>query len=182
MAATVTSADASGAWIVNAAQQQRFATFNEIIPLRHAAAPACGAAGANAQFVHRTQRLVRDCRAAHVWDSVKPAARSALLDLKAEGAATLLREIGTRLERRREFRIPGQSAGRSGAATGAPIAGVLYLNDEDRSRARCDRRNLSPLRGHLRPAVPMFAREIAAGLAFAESPPTRESLGCTAAA
>src|SRR4029079_4453560 len=33
------------------------------------------------------------------------------------------------------------------------------------------------LRGSLRPSVPLFAREIGLGLAFAESPPTRDSFG-----
>src|SRR5262249_14612695 len=36
---TVTRADATGIWVINALQQQRFATLNEIVPLAGAVAP-----------------------------------------------------------------------------------------------------------------------------------------------
>ena len=40
-----------------------------------------------------------------------------------------------------------------------------------------DDMNVLTPRSSLRPAVPLFTREIAPGLAIAESPPTRESFG-----
>src|SRR4029077_15283272 len=104
------------------------------------------------------------------------------------GAAPFLREIGGRLDRRR---IPF-----SGQKPGAPSlysrtharrvyfqhenveAARLYLNDEDVEAARdAIAATYRALHGSLRPAVPLFTREIAPGLAFAESPPTRDSFG-----
>jgi hypothetical protein len=97
-------------------------------------------------------------------------------NLAPEGAAAFLREIGTRLERRR---IPFQAKVPVDPARYARTdCGVLYLNDEEVEAARdAIAATYQVLRENLRPAVPLFTREIAPGLAFAESPPTRESFG-----
>jgi hypothetical protein len=173
---SVVRADAGGVWIANAAQQQRFAMLNEIVPLAGAIAPGlpvrlvpmremmtgpaghyvvCGRQG----FDPQTGRQVR-----FYWD------------LAPDGAAPFLREIGARLERRRipfQAKVPVDPAG-----YGRTDAGVLYLNDEDVEAARdAIAATYSAVRGSLRPPVPLFTRELAPGLAFAESPPTRESFG-----
>jgi hypothetical protein len=97
-------------------------------------------------------------------------------NLRAEGAATFLREIGTRLERRRipfQAKVPVDPVGYA-----RTDCGVLYLNDDDVESARDAIAATYRLLGeHLRDSVPLFTREIAPGLAFAESPPTRESFG-----
>jgi hypothetical protein len=173
---TVTRADASGVWIVNAAQQPRLAALTEIVPLANAIAPGlpvrlvpmremvtgpgghyviCGRQG----FDPQTGRQVR-----FYWN------------IAPEGAAPFLREIGGRLERRR---IPFQAKVPVDPARYARTdAGVLYLNDEEVEAARdAIAATYRAVRDTLRPPVPLFARELAPGLAFAESPPTRESFG-----
>jgi len=173
---TVTRADASGAWIVNAMQQQRFAALNEIVPLAGALAP-----GLPVRLV--PLRGMVTGTAGHYLISGRP-----ILDpqtgrqvrfywnVAADGAAALLRELGTRLERRR---IPFQAKVPVDPALYARTdAGVLYLNDEDVEAASdAIAATYWTLRNHLRPAVPLFTRELAAGLGFAESPPTRDSFG-----
>lgn len=173
---TIVRLDAGGVWIIDSAQQQRFAQMNEIVPLANAIAPRMPVrlvpqrdfvTGANGHFVIAGRPLLdpktgRQLR--FYWN------------LRVTGAAIFLREIGEPLERRR---IPFQAK--------VPVdpnaytrtdCGVLYLNDEDVEAVRdivaASYRALTP---HLRDAVPMFSREIAPGLAFAESPPTRESFG-----
>jgi hypothetical protein len=173
---TVTRADPHGVWVVNAAQQQRFAARNEIVPLANAIAPGqpvrlvplrdmttgpaghymiCGRHG----FDPQTSRQVR-----FYWN-VAP-----------DGATLLLREIGTPLERRR---IPFQAkVPLDPARYERTDAGVLYLNDEDVDAARdAIAAAYRALRPHLRPSVPLFTLELGPGLGFAESPPTRESFG-----
>ena len=98
---TIVRADAGGVWIVDAAQQPRFATLNEIVPLANAMRPGLPVrlvpqrdvvTGPNGHFVisgrpgfdPQTGRQVR-----FYWN------------LAAEGAAMFLREIGIGLERRR---------------------------------------------------------------------------------
>jgi hypothetical protein len=173
---TVMRADANGVWIANAAQQRRFAALNEIVPLANAIAPGLpvrlvpqrdfvtGPAGhfvivGRPGFDPQTGRQIR-----FYWNLVP------------DGAAPFLREVGTRLERRR---IPFQAKVPVDPARYARTdCGVLYLNDEEVEAARdAIAATYQVLRDSLRPAVPLFTREIAPGLAFAESPPTRESFG-----
>lgn len=173
---TVTRADASGVWIVNAMQQQRFAGLNEIVPLAGALAP-----GLPVRLVPMRDMVTGT--AGHYLINGRP-----ILDAQtgrqvrfywnvaAAGAAALLRELGTRLERRRipfQAKVPVEPALYARAD-----AGVLYLNDEDvEAAADAVAAAYRALREHLRPAVPLFTREIAPGLGFAESPPTRDSFG-----
>lgn len=173
---TVMRAEANGVWIADAAQQPRFAALNEIVPLANAIAPGLpvrlvpqrdlvtGPAGhfviiGRPGFDPQTGRQIR-----FYWN------------LAPEGAAPFLREIGTRLERRR---IPFQAKVPVDPVRYARTdCGVLYLNDEEVEAARdAIAATYQMLRENLRPAVPLFTREIAPGLAIAESPPTRESFG-----
>jgi HopA1 effector protein family len=176
---TVTRADAGGAggaWIVNAAQQQRFAAFNEIVPLANAVAP-----GLPVRLVPLRETVTGP--AGHYLISGRPVfdpqtGRQVRFywNVAPDGAAPFLREIGARLDRRR---IPFQAKVPVAPSLYARTdAGVLYLNDEDVEAARDTiAAAYGVLHRHLRPSVPLFAREIAPGLAFAESPPTRESFG-----
>jgi hypothetical protein len=173
---TVMRTEANGVWIADAAQQPRFAALNEIVPLANAIAPGLpvrlvpqrdfvtGPAGhfviiGRPGFDPQTGRQIR-----FYWN------------LAPDGAAPFLREAGTRLER---LRIPFQAKVPVDPARYARTdCGVLYLNDEDVEAARdAIAATYQVLRDSLRPAVPLFTREIAPGLAFAESPPTRESFG-----
>jgi hypothetical protein len=173
---TISRVDAAGVWIVDAAQQQRFAAMNEIVPLAGATAP-----GYPVRLV--PQRDFVTAPHGHFVIAGRPAFDPVTgrqirfyWNLKAEGAAAFLHEIGTRLERRRipfQAKVPVDP--NSYARTDC---GVLYLNDEDFEAARdAIAETYRLLRDHVRPSVPLFARKIAAGLAFAESPPTRESFG-----
>jgi hypothetical protein len=173
---TVARADASGAWLVNAAQQQRFAPFNEIVPLANAIAP-----GLPVRLVPMREMVTAP--AGHYLISGRPVydpqtGRQVRFywNVAADGAAPLLREIGARLDRRR---IPFQAKVPVTPSLYARTdAGVIYLNDEDVEAARdAIAATYRALHGSLRPSVPLFTREIAPGLAFAESPPTRESFG-----
>jgi hypothetical protein len=173
---TVMRADASGVWIVDAAQQQRFAALNEIVPLANALAP-----GSPVRLV--PQREFVTAPAGHFvifgrqgFDPQTGRQVRFYWNLAPQGAAAFLREIGARLERRR---IPFQAKVPVDPARYARTdCGVLYLNDEDVEAARdAVASTHQTLRENLRPAVPLFTREIAPGLAFAESPPTRESFG-----
>jgi hypothetical protein len=173
---TVMRAEPGGVRIVDAAQQQRFAALNEIVPLANAIAPGMPVrlvprrdfiTGPGGHFVilgrpgfdPQTGRQVR-----FYWN------------LAPQGAAAFLREIGARLERRR---IPFQAKIPVDPARYARTdCGVLYLNDEEVEAARdAIAATYHAVRDALRPSVPMFTREIAPGLGFAESPPTRESFG-----
>jgi hypothetical protein len=173
---TVTRADASGVWVVNAAQQQRFAALREVVPLAGAISP-----GLPVRLV--PQRDMVTAPHGHYLISGRP-----ILDpqsgrqvrfywnVAAGGAAALLRDLGTRLDRRR---IPFQAKVPVDATLyGRTDAGVLYLNDEDVEAASdAIAATYDTVRQHLRPSVPLFTRELAPGLGFAESPPTRESFG-----
>ena len=173
---TVLQADARGVWLVNAAQQQRFATLGEIVPLANAIAPGLPVRllpmremvtaptghyiiNGRGGFDPQSGRQVR-----FYWN-VTPA-----------GAAPFLREIATRLERRRipfQAKVPVDPAGYA-----RTDAGVLYLNDEDvEASGDAIAATYHALHESLRPSVPLFTREIGPGLAFAESPPTRDSFG-----
>jgi hypothetical protein len=173
---TVMRTEANGVWILDAAQQPRFAALNEIVPLANAIAPGLpirlvpqrdfvtGPAGhfviiGRPGFDPQTGRQIR-----FYWN------------LAPDGAAPFLREIGMRLERRR---IPFQAKVPVDPVRYARTdCGVLYLNDEDVEAARdAIAAVYRMLRPSLRPAVPLFTREIAPGLTFAESPPTRDSFG-----
>jgi hypothetical protein len=173
---TIARADAAGVWIVDAAQQPRFATLNEIVPLANGMLPGMPVrlvpqrdfvSGPNGHFIisgrpgfdPQSGRQIR-----FYWN------------LAVDGAAVFLREIGTRLERRR---IPFQAKVPVDPTRYARTdCGVLYLNDEEVESAHdAIAATYRALAGHLRPSVPLFTREIAPGLAFAESPPTRESFG-----
>jgi hypothetical protein len=173
---TVARADTSGAWLVNAAQQQRFAPFNEIVPLANAIAP-----GLPVRLVPLREMVTAP--AGHYLISGRPVydpqtGRQVRFywNMAPDGAAPFLREIGTRLDRRR---IPFQAKVPVAPSLYARTdAGVLYLNDEDVEAARdAIAATYRALHGSLRPSVPLFTREIAPGLAFAESPPTRDSFG-----
>jgi hypothetical protein len=173
---TVVRAEAGGVWLADAAQRQRFAALGEIVPLANAIAPGlpvrlvpmremmtgpgghyiiCGRQG----FDPQSGRQVR-----FYWN------------LAPDGAAPFLREIATPLERRRipfQAKVPLDPAGYA-----RTDAGVLYLNDDDVEAARdAIAAAYRTLQAYMRPSVPLFAREVAPGLAFAESPPTRESFG-----
>jgi hypothetical protein len=173
---TVIRADAQGIWLVDATQRQRFTMLTEVVPLANAIAPGLpvrlvpmremvtGPAGhyvifGRQGFDPQSGRQVR-----FYWN------------MAHDGAALFLREIGTRLERRR---IPFQAKVPVDPARYARTdCGVLYLNDEDAEAARdAIAATYRVLRENLRPSTPLFTREIAPGLAFAESPPTRESFG-----
>jgi hypothetical protein len=173
---TVMRADASGVWITDAARQPRLAALNEIVPLAGAIAP-----GLPVRLV--PQREFVTAPAGHFVIMGRPGfdpqtGRQIRFywNLAPQGAAPFLREIGTRLERRR---IPFQAKVPVDPARYARTdCGVLYLNDEDVEAARdAIAATYRALRPDLRSAVPLFAREIAPGLAFAESPPTRDSFG-----
>jgi hypothetical protein len=173
---TVSRADASGAWIVNAAQQQRFAGLNELIPLANAIAP-----GLPVRLVPMREMVTAPnghylISGRQGFDPQSGRQVRFYWNVAPDGAALFLREIGSRLERRR---IPFQAK--------VPVdptlytrtdAGVLYLNDEEVEAARdAIAATYGAMRPHLRPSVPLFTRELAPGLGFAESPQTRESFG-----
>jgi hypothetical protein len=173
---TVTRADASGIWIINAAQQQRFAALHEVVPLANAIAP-----GLPVRLVPMRDKITAP--GGHYLISGRPIfdAQSGrqvrfYWNVAADGAASLLRDLGTRLERRR---IPFQAKVPVDATLYARTdAGVLYLNDEDVEAASdAIAATYDAVRPHLRPTVPLFTRGLAPGLGFAESPPTRESFG-----
>jgi hypothetical protein len=173
---TVMRADVGGIWIVDAAQQPRFATLNEIVPLANTIAP-----GSPVRLV--PQRDYVTAPAGHFvifgrqgFDPQTGRQIRFYWNIAPAGAAGFLREIGARLERRR---IPFQAKVPVDPARYARTdCGVLYLNDEDVEAAGdAVAATYQVLRENLRPAVPLFTREIAPGLAFAESPPTRESFG-----
>jgi hypothetical protein len=173
---TVMRADANGVWITDAAQQPRFAALNEIVPLAGAIAP-----GLPVRLV--PQRDFVTAPAGHFVIMGRPGfdpqtGRQIRFywNLAPQGAAAFLREIGTRLERRR---IPFQAKVPVDPVRYARTdCGVLYLNDEDVEAVRdAIAETYQVLRPNLRPTVPLFTREIAPGLAFAESPPTRDSFG-----
>jgi len=173
---TVTGVDAAGVWIVDAARQPRFAALNEVVPLASAIAP-----GLPVRLV--PQRDFVTAPAGHFiifgrqgFDPQTGRQIRFYWNLAPDGAAAFLREIGTRLERRRipfQAKVPVDPAGYA-----RTDCGVLYLNDEDVEAARdAVAATYRTVAGNLRPSVPLFTREIAPGLAFAESPPTRESFG-----
>jgi len=173
---TIVRVDAAGLWIVDSALQSRFATLNEIVPLAGAIAP-----GMPVRLV--PQRDFVTAAAGHFVifgrDGFDPQTGRQIRfywNLKPDGAALFLHEIGTRLERRRipfQAKVPVDPNGYA-----RTDCGVLYLNDEEAEAARdAVAATYRLLAGTLRPSVPLFTREIAPGLGFAESPPTRESFG-----
>ena len=173
---TITRVEQGGVWIADAAQQQRFATLGEIVPLATAIAP-----GLPVRLV--PMRDVVTAPNGHFLIAGRPgfdpqSGRQIRFywSLRATGAAIFLHEIGARLERRR---IPFQAKVPVDPASYARTdCGVLYLTDEDFEAARdAIAATWRLVRDHLRDQIPLFAREVAPGLAFAESPPTRESFG-----
>ena len=173
---TIMRADASGVWLVDAAQQQRFATLGEVIPLAGALAP-----GSPARLV--PQRELITGPAGHYmifgrqgFDPQTGRQVRLYWNIAPAGAATFLRETITRLER---LRVPFQAKVPVDPMRYARTdCGVLYLNDEDVEAAReAIAQVYRVVRDHLRSPVPLFTRPLAPGLALAESPPTRESFG-----
>jgi hypothetical protein len=173
---TITRVEQGGVWIVDATQQQRFASMGEIVPLATAIAP-----GLPVRLV--PPRDVVTAPNGHFVIAGRPGfdpqtGRQIRLywNLRPQGAAIFLREIGSRLDRRH---IPFQAKVPVDPASYARTdCGVLYLNDEDLDPARdAIAATWHLVREHLRQSIPLFTREIAPGLAFAESPPTRESFG-----
>jgi class II lanthipeptide synthase len=173
---TVRHADPSGAWLVNAMQQQRFAPLGEIFPLANAIAP-----GLPVRLLPTRETVTGP--AGHYLISGRPvfdpqSGRQVRFywNVTPGGAAAFLREIGGRLDRRRipfQAKVPVDPARYE-----RTDAGVLYLNDEDVEAARdAIAATYRALHDSLRPSVPLFTRELFPGLAFAESPPTRESFG-----
>jgi hypothetical protein len=95
-------------------------------------------------------------------------------NLPADGATAFLAGLGAALDRRRipfQAKVPLAASG-----FGRTDAGVLYLADED-VEAAAD--VIAAMRAALalRPETPLFARRLAPGLAFAESPQSGESFG-----
>jgi hypothetical protein len=173
---TVTRADPNGAWLINAAQQQRLAALGEIIPLAGAIAP-----GLPVRLLHMRETVTGPAghyliSGRQVFDPQTGRQVRFYWNVAPDGAAPLLREIGARLDRRR---IPFQAKVPVDPERYARTdAGVLYLNDEDVEASRdAIAATYRALHSHMRRSVPLFTREIAPGLAFAESPPTRESFG-----
>jgi hypothetical protein len=173
---TVTRLDATGVWLVDTAQQPRFAQMTEIVPLANVIAPGMPVrlvpqrdfvTAPNGHFViaGRPLRDPQRGRQLRVYWNLRPT-----------GAAIFLHEIGKPLERRRipfQAKVPVDPASYT-----RTDCGVLYLDDEDFEAARdVIAATYHRLSDHLRDAVPLFTRRIAPGLAFAESPPTRESFG-----
>jgi HopA1 effector protein family len=97
-------------------------------------------------------------------------------NVRPEGAAAFVREVSARLDRRRipfQAKVPVLPQGYA-----RTDAGVLYLGDEDVAAASdAIAAVYRALRGAMRAHVPYFTRLLAPGLAFAESPPTRDSFG-----
>ena len=173
---TIMRVDSGGLWLVDGVQQWRYATLNEVVPLAGAIAP-----GLPVRLV--PQRDVVTAPMGHFVifgrDGFDPQTGRQIRfywNLKPDGAAAFLHEIGARLERRRipfQAKVPVDPNGYA-----RTDCGVLYLNDEEAEAARdAVAATYRLLTGSLRPSVPLFTREIAPGLGFAESPPTRESFG-----
>jgi len=173
---TVVRADPSGVWIVDAAQRQRFAALTEIIPLAGALAPGMPVRLVPARDMVTAPIGHYVILGRHLFDPQTGRQVRFYWNVAADGAAGFLHEIGIRLEHRR---IPFQAKVPVDPAYYARTdAGVLYLNDEDVEAARdAIAATYRAIRDQLRPSVPLFTRELAPGLAFAESPPTRESFG-----
>ena len=173
---TVLRADARGAWLVNAAQQQRFAALGEIVPLANGIGPGLPVrlVPMREMITAPTGHYVISGRGG--FDPQSGRQVRFYWNLAPAGAAPFLREIAMRLERRRipfQAKVPVDPAGYA-----RTDAGVLYLNDEDVEASRdAIAATYQVLRGSLRPSVPLFTLEIGSGLAFAESPPTRDSFG-----
>ena len=156
--------------------RQRRASPAEVVPVAGALAPGGPVRLAvaretvtapNGHYVifGRPIRDARSGRQARFYWNVAPA-----------GAAGLLTALGSALERRR---IPFQAkVPVAPALYGRADCGVLYLNFED-IEASLD--IVADIRAAaqetLRDETPLFARRLAPGLAFAESPPTNESFG-----
>ena len=169
-------ADARAFWLVNAAQQQRFAALGEIVPLANGIGP-----GLPVRLVLMREMITaptghyvisgrggfspeRERQVRFYWNPRLPALRRSCA---------------------RSLRAPNAGVSRRGEGSGDPPgdartdAGALDLNDEDAEASRYDAiaATYHVLRGSLRPSVPLFTLEIGSGLAFAESPPTRDSFG-----
>jgi type III HopA1-like effector protein len=172
---TVARYDPNGFVLVRG-MQQRVAALAEIVPLGGGLAPGMPVRvpaqreALTAPYGHYviTGRAIHDAktgRQVRFYWNVGPG-----------GAATFLREIGARLERRRipfQAKVPAHPQG-----YGRTDAGVLYLGDDDVQAARdAIGATYHALRSALRPQIPLFTREIAPGLAFGESPPTWDSFG-----
>jgi hypothetical protein len=93
-----------------------------------------------------------------------------------DGAAPFLASLGPGLDRRRipfQAKVPSAPHG-----YGRADCGVLYLDAEDVEAASDGIASAyDAVGGAVRPDTPLFARRLAPGLAFAESPPSGESFG-----
>jgi hypothetical protein len=97
-------------------------------------------------------------------------------NIDADGGPLLLRELSMRFEHARvpfQAKVPVVPSGYERVDTG-----VLYLSDEDIGVAvDFVAATYAALGAALRPDVPLFALQLAPGLAFAESPPNGDSFG-----
>src|SRR5262249_16420447 len=155
---------------------QRFATIGEIVPLATAIAPGLPVRlGPQRDLVTAPNGHFLIAGRPGFDPQTGPQIRL-YWNLHPQGAPAFLQGIGGRLENRR---IPFQAKVPVDPASYARTdCGVLYLNDEDLDPARdAIAAAYHLVRDHLRSQVPLFTREIAPGLGFAESPPTRERFG-----
>jgi hypothetical protein len=173
---TIVQIDQAGLLLADARGRRRRAAAQEVAPYAGGLAPGqparlampremVTAPGGHYAILGRPVHEPRTGRQVRFYWNVAP-----------NGAASFLAAVGAGLERRR---IPFQAK--------VPVApalyrradcGVLYLGLED-IEASLDlvAGAWQSLRGSLRPETPLFARRLAAGLAFAESPPSGDSFG-----
>ncbi|HEX9963602.1 MAG TPA: T3SS effector HopA1 family protein [Allosphingosinicella sp.] len=171
----VVQIDQSGVLLADARGAQRRASIQDVVPYAaglvpgqpaRVAVPRESVSGPGGHYVAFGRPIpeARTGRQARFYWNVPPEAAGRFLG------------IGAGLERRR---IPFQAkVPVAPELYGRADCGVLYLALED-IEAALDliANSASALKGSLRPATPLFARRLAPGLAFAESPPTRESFG-----
>lgn len=173
---TVARIDRGGILLVDASGRQRLAALPDLMPYGSGIAPGQPVrvalpremvTGPGGHYVI-LGRPIRDTRAGgqvrFYWN------------FGPDGAAPFLAAAGGGLERRRipfQAKVPAAPGG-----FGRSDCGVLYLDSED-VEAALDivAATLGALGGLLRPDTPLFARRLAPGLAFAESPPSGDSFG-----
>lgn len=173
---TVARIDPAGILLADSMGRQRAAALADILPYAGGVAPGQPVrlalqremvTGPGGHYVI-LGRPIRDARAGgqvrFYWN------------FGTEGAAPFLAAIGGGLERRRipfQAKVPASPGG-----YGRSDCGVLYLDSEDvESALDFVAGALDGLGRALRPDTPLFARRLAPGLAFAESPPGGDSFG-----
>ena len=173
---TVARIDPGGILLADASGRQRLAALADVVPFGGGLAPGQPVrlalpremvTGPGGHYVI-LGRPIRDARSGgqvrFYWN------------FGPDGAAPFLAAVGGGLERRRipfQAKVPAAPGG-----YGRSDCGVLYLDSED-VEAALDivAGTLRALGGALRPDTPLFARRLAPGLAFAESPPGGDSFG-----